>query len=624
MKKYSTGFDFDKTVTAGLIPIDGDSVVITGRDKGQEADTRAHLKMIAGEFARAIPIYFFPYPFALGNDPAQRDQMIGEHKASTIKKLGVKTFYEDNPRQIEIIKEMNPDVNVVQIKEKKEEKRLKYIMFSYENIMAGSIAYQLQREGAAVNFAEVKDIKETLTDEEQKTHKPHHSEYDDRRLTLFNGIINKLDADKVLKVAEDLENKEDYFIFTDKNDCFRYTGKMLDMGFTKGNFPTMEDRMMEVERDSAKDIVKKHYPGIKVKDYKTFKTADEGIDYMKESKFPYVLKSRGDSGETVVPKTCDLEINRKEVCAALANNKGDYEENGFLLEQKIMDGVEITPACFFWEGKPVIYDLDLEVKTAGGSESGGNVGCGLNLVIQTKPEDKINKLAFPPYVYEQVKGTPGMRMVDIALILDPADGELYFLEFCPNRVGWDSFPTECTMAGGASSFFEAMVLGINPLKDKLGVSVRIFNDTLDKDRYPAADIGVVWKKEIDEYVWPYDIKKSDKKKDKDEPETEEEMVEFVTAGAVRDAAVLTCSFNDVLDAINMVYDYVHKFSLKDMLYRSKDDFISFSYPQAILGRLSYLLDKGLVDDDDLTGQIEMLKQMKPIIFDYDKDKNDKA
>lgn len=623
MKQYDLGFDMDHTLTAGFIPDGKSAIVITGRGPEQKKNTEAELE----KMGLKIPVLYFPYGFALGSDPAQRDQLIGEFKAKMVKKLGIKTYYEDRERQVEIIKELNPDVNVVLVKETKEEKRLKYILFSYENVMAGSIAYQLQREGAVVNFAEVKDVFETLTDEEQKHHTSSHSEYDDRRLTLFEGIINKMDADKVLAVCEDLPNKDDYFIFTDKNDCFRYTEKLLKMGFTKGTFPTQEDRLLEVERDKAKEIVKQHYPGVKVKDYKTFKTIDEGIQYITEAQDAYVLKSLGDSGETVVPKTCDLEINKKEIIAALTNNKKDYEEGGFLLEQKIMDGAEITPEAFFWNGEMVFCDMDLEVKTTGGQESGGNVGCGLNIIIRTDPQDKVNKIAFPPYVLEQMKDKPGMRMIDIAMIIDPKDGQLYFLEFCPNRVGWDSFPTQCTMAGGASKFFEYVVKGENPLKTLYGTAARMFNDTLDKDRYPAEGIGMIWKEEIDEYVYPYDIKapKIEKKKDEEEKEP---IKKFVTAGAVRDAAVLTCAYDGLLSAIKMVYDYVKQFSLKDMQYRSQDDFLSFSYPQAILNRLDYLLKLGLIKNDKIKSEVEQIKQMKLKDFQYhygkNNDKNDSA
>jgi hypothetical protein len=620
MKKYSNGFDYDGTITAGLIPADKDSVVITGRGPDQEKYTRADLEKIGlGD----IPIVFFPGQRELVKKSEEfRNRTLGEYKAKTIKKLGVKTYYEDNPEQAKVIKELMPDVNVILVNEMKTEKRLKYLLFSYENIMAGSVAYQLQREKAVVNFAEVKDVERTLTDDELKSHKPSHSEYDDRRLTLFNGMLNKLDADKVLAICEGLPDKEDYFIFTDKNDCFRYTEKLLKMGFTKGNFPTQEDRMLEVDRDKAKDIVKQHYPGIKVKDYKVFKTVDEGVEYMKESKYPYVLKSMGDQGETVVPKTSDLEINRKEVASALLNEKAAYEERGFLLEQKIMDGVEITPECFFWNGKPVYFDMDLEVKTFGGAESGSNVGCGLNLIIQTKKNDKINQLAFPPYVYESVKDTVGMRMMDVAIIIDPVDNGLYFLEFCPNRVGWDSFPTQITMGGGASNFFEKMAQGENPLQYHYGTAVRLFNDTDDHDRYPAADMGMVWKKEIDEYVFPYDVKAPKKKEEPDEESQGEDMIEYNTAGAVKDAAVVTCADDSIYKAICMVYDYVKQFSLKDALYRSKDDFLSFSYPQAILARLEYMLKLRLIDDKPMMAEVAEIKAMPHESFEYGNNNKD--
>ena len=330
----------------------------------------------------------------------------------------------------------------------------------------------------------------------------------------------------------------------------------------------------------------------------------------------WVLKGRGDGCETICPKSDDPVIASKELIKALLGNKKGYEEMGYILEERIVGGVEITPECFFWNGKPVYFDMDLEVKTFGGAESGSNVGCGLNLIIQTKKNDKINQLAFPPYVYESVKDTVGMRMVDIAIIIDPVDDGLYFLEFCPNRVGWDSFPTQITMAGGASNFFEKMAQGENPFQYHYGTAVRLFNDTDDHDRYPAADMGMVWKKEIDEYVFPYDVKAPKKKEEPDEEGQGEDMIEYNTAGAVKDAAVVTCADDSIYKAICMVYDYVKQFSLKDALYRSKDDFLSFSYPQAILARLEYMLKLRLIDDKPTMAEVEKIKAMPHESFEY--------
>ena len=92
-KQYDTGFDFDGTTDAGLIP-DENGVIITGRDSSREADTRAYLKTIGRE---KMPIIFYPTPDDFKENPGAIAELVGKFKAEKIKELGVKTFYEDNP-----------------------------------------------------------------------------------------------------------------------------------------------------------------------------------------------------------------------------------------------------------------------------------------------------------------------------------------------------------------------------------------------------------------------------------------------------------------------------------------------------------------------------------------------
>jgi hypothetical protein len=349
----------------------------------------------------------------------------------------------------------------------------------------------------------------------------------------------------------------------------------------------------------------------------------------KKKKRIWCLKGLGDGCETIVPKTRDPEVAKQELIEALKENKSAYEEGGFILEEKILDGIEFTPCCFFWNGKPVCYDLDLETKTIGAGETGGNVGCGTNLIIRTEPNEPLNQLAFPPYLMEQYKDTVGMRVIDMGLLLDPEDNSIYFLEFCPNRVGWDAFPAELTMADGAEKFFNAIVLGKNPLTYKYGTATRIFNDTTDKHRRPAAGVGVTYTKDLYDYVFPYDVALPKCDEDEEaETETEEaseqEFYKYETAGYCKDVAAITCKMDDIQSSIETIYfDYLKDFSVKDMQYRPIDDFESMSYGSSILNRLDYILRVGLLKDKQVWKDLAAIRKAPRRTWHFEAQKQNK-
>ena len=66
-------------------------------------------------------------------------------------------------------------------------------------------------------------------------------------------------------------------------------------------------------------------------------------------------------------------------------------------------------------------------------------------MFKTKLSDEINRIAFPPKVYEMAKAHPGMFIWDASLLIDARTRKIYFGEFCPNRWGYDSFFTEIAM-----------------------------------------------------------------------------------------------------------------------------------------------------------------------------------
>jgi hypothetical protein len=460
---------------------------------------------------------------------------------------------------------------------------MKFVFISYENYSA-SIAKKLIDEGNEVEFAQIKDKKDTILEDESYNQEP--DEQKNLRLSLFDGILNKIDAKKLLLVADEIKNKSDYFVFTDSNDSFNFTEKLESFGFT-GLLPTRNDRELEVNRDLAKELVKEKYPDISVKDYIEFKKIEDGIGFLEKSDNKvYVLKSLGDSGETVVPKgNIDAKQQNEILISTLKTYKKDYETNGFILEQKIVNGVEFTPQIVFYDGEPVYTMIDIETKTRDAGELGVSVGCSLNLIIKTEIENEFNKIFFPEFVYNEAKKRKGMFVWDINLIYNKDDGKFYFLEFCPMRVGWDSFPTEISMSRDengidASNYFNKIIKKENPLNYKFGVGIRFFNENVGSDFKIEKDIPISYDKSIEKDLYLYDAKLKDNN--------------LVVCGYQFDVGVVTGVSNDLYEAIDIAYDNIKKISFKDIGYRFKDDFLSLSYPQSILNRYEFLIKNGIL------------------------------
>jgi len=94
------GWDIDGVLTAGAEPEPG-AVVISGR-------TFAEYDEVAKSIAQWFPTYI------RGSGAYGDHEHAGVFKATMITMLGVTVFHEDHPRQIEIIRERCPGVEIVQ------------------------------------------------------------------------------------------------------------------------------------------------------------------------------------------------------------------------------------------------------------------------------------------------------------------------------------------------------------------------------------------------------------------------------------------------------------------------------------------------------------------------------
>ncbi len=443
------------------------------------------------------------------------------------------------------------------------------------------VALRAKQEGLNVVVGVVEDWKDTLTKDELAGYKPENPIARKKRLETYDGLLKKLPAQKVVDFLLQMEEsrKQETFVYADMNYVLKFTSQLMNSGIP-GIYFTEEDRTLESDRNKAKEFVKKHYPDISTGDVKEFSKVD---DAKKDPEVSVFLD--GEQG--------------KQVMSALEQDKKLYEKGGFILERKIKNALEFTPMICFYDGEVVFTDLDIELKKKTAGDKSVTVGCASNLVFKTDPEDKINKIAFPPIVYEMAKNRKGMFVIDASILIDPETDERFFGEFC-TRLGYDSFFTELEMAGGVRNFFDAVVNKQNPFIYPFGVAVRLFNEDLN-DKYPkmfAEGKELSYDAEVEEHIWPMDVK--------------DHKGKMVTVGYGRDLAVVTATGNDIEEAFDELYELIegedqeqsyvlkgndadaktvvpseNRVSFEDVEYRPKEDILSSEYPSSIINRFQY-------------------------------------
>lgn len=417
-------------------------------------------------------------------------------------------------------------------------------------------AYHLKQEGYDVTLGQVQDKSELKNKDA-----PEHPDEKYERLSQYDGMIKKVPAKDLVRALLKVENKDDYFIFCDQNNLWFYADILLKAGYKNGLFPTQADFLMEKERKQAMEFVKHHYPDVKIIPNHEFKSTEEAIKHLESNAGVFVIQSEGDYVGTFVPQTDDPEMAKTQSIDQLEKFKDLYNKGTIIVKMKLIDPIEITPQIVFYNGKPIFTDLDIESKNIGdGMNNGPQCGCASNLIISTEMDEKINKIAFPPVVYKMAKEHTGMFYWDISLYI--VGDDIYFGEFCSNRPGYDALMTEMCMSGGAAKYFTSIMEGKNPLKQKFGVATRLFN--LNK-----RDEQVISYKDIEEYVWLYQVKMKDG--------------EQVSVADCWDLGALTESGSTIDEAISNLFDVKDKFSFKEVYTRTEADFRA-NYPTSIMNR----------------------------------------
>jgi len=417
----------------------------------------------------------------------------------------------------------------------------------------------------------------------------------DARLSLYEGIIERYDAEDVIdwlekKVPE--SERDQWFVMFDYGDLWEYSERALKAGYTRGLFPTEEGYELEKDRQKGKEFAKKHYPGLKVAEVHEFKKVEDAIKFLEEDKENiYVLKSEGSNAETVVPQTEDVDLGRRQVIGALRTEAKDYEKGGFTLEPRILKPIELSPVMLFWNGKPLFSLVELENKPLGAGNIGRLTGGCQNLSIRTPLNCELNRLAFPPIVYEMAKKVPGIGLFDAGLLYDGKD--FLFTEFCAQRWGFDGIFSEIAMCGdehghgNCARHFDMIAKGESPLLHQYGASVRLFQ-TEPNGKHPDMYEGGYfcdWLTEVSDQLFLYCIE------GKEMPDGKRG---FIANGYEKDVGVCTGTGDTAMEAVNNAYRCAEGFALNGLYYRPKFDFTSKDYFTSIFNRLDWLMESGLL------------------------------
>src|SRR6185369_8113379 len=148
------------------------------------------------------------------------------------------------------------------------------------------------------------------------------------RLSVFDGLIKKKPAEEILKEMKTYKNPQDYFVYFDTNGLYALAEQIKDLGFN-GNFPTHEDYLYEVDRDKAKEFVKKHYAKLNIARKKEFKHASDAKKFLEGTDEVWVLKGNSDDTNAFVPDADDPALAAKQVIEALDKDSSTYESEGF-------------------------------------------------------------------------------------------------------------------------------------------------------------------------------------------------------------------------------------------------------------------------------------------------------
>jgi phosphoribosylamine-glycine ligase len=435
----------------------------------------------------------------------------------------------------------------------------------------------LLREGHDVVVAQVEEQTEVLS-ELEKNVRPEDPVERERRLALYDGLLEKQPASKVVEQLERGKDRDETYLYFDLNHLFRYSERLAPLGYP-GNYPTAEDYRLEIDRELAKKFVDEHYPQVRVGENHRFRKAEEARAFLQGNDELWVLKGLEEDARTVVPDVEDADLARDQILDALFQAREEYESAGFLLERRIPAMLEFTPQRIYVDGEVVSTLMVLENKSLGAGNVGPLTDCAQDLTFAIDPDDRISRIAFPPIVDEMARNHRGVFYWDASLLIDGRNGKIYFGEFCANRPGYNALYNQMGLVGSASKYFEGLAKGKDPFPDnQVGVAVRVFNLHEDDAGWPLAGAAIDYRPRSESDLWLTDLRCA--------------RGRLTTAGTKDTLGVATGSGRSVADAARRAHRAIDELSFEGAFYRPMFDLLTREYKTSILNRMDYGLERG--------------------------------
>jgi len=449
---------------------------------------------------------------------------------------------------------------------------MKYAVFTYDG-HGLPIAYKLLLEGNDVIVGQAEKL-EHMPEEEEETKK--------RRLSLYDGMIEKVSADKLLEILRK-EKKEDWFVIGDFNYVYPYTEKVKKMGF-RGLLPTREDFELEEDRNKAKEYVFKRYKIFSRQDIQEFDKIKDGLKFLKESDKIYGIKGNNPQAPTYFPISNEKEIAYQELEDIMVNNQKLYESEGFILEEKIEDLIEFCPEIVTFDYEIVGMSINIENKPIGAGNVGLPTGDSASFIFWIDKDEpgfqKLYEMFFSP-ASDKIYRENELVIWDAGTIYSPSRNAFYFTEFCSNRMGFSAIFDELCTLDSVSEYFEK-ALEKQYIFDKnvkmFGCSIRVFNEIKDKQvkHMPQRDALVIADKENKD-VWLWDVY--------------EKNGRLYTAGLDHNLAVITSADNNWKVGFYLADEMLSDgktFVFPAMLYRRAFELVRCDYPQNFDERIKFV------------------------------------
>ena len=315
-----------------------------------------------------------------------------------------------------------------------------------------------------------------------------------------NGVVRKMWIDEALKVI----TRQDKVIF-DQIYGWNYGEALFKRGV-----PVLGGAKigytLETERLQTLNLLKRL--GFDIPPYKNFGpgSSKRGIDFLKAAKDKtlYAFKSDNPCVETSVAHESNDELIQK-----LTAEHKEIDTDGFLLQEK-KKGIELAVETWYYRGRPIMANVDLEAKKLYNEHDDVQTGCAMTLTwaipVNHPLRERLNK-PFDEFVRKHI----GTGLMDVGVIYDPHEDKMWVLECCGNRFAYNAFYNLMALCQNQMLLGEFFVkylsgdlrgdIGEKVFGNEVAGSVRVFNHKNAKDQH------IAFPKELAQNYWIWDCHK---------------------------------------------------------------------------------------------------------------------